>query len=972
MPKLAKNLNPALWIYPLIFLVVVVLLTTAGMAYLRQVERAEINNARKDLQRIADLKTHDLMRWREMRLHLAETLSSNPALGRWLETLCRDPSNTVAQAETHAWMDRLREHYGFRDVLLLDAALQPRRALADWAVRLGTKERILLAEATRTATPQLSDFHTGSSVTNTHLDLAIPFWTKAQAAVSNLAPCAYLLVRVDPERQLYPQLEAWPVPSESGEVLLVRREDDSVIHLNRLRFCADKPLTVRHPIQETNSPVVQAVLGRTGLLKGVDYRGKEVLAAAKAVPASPWILIAKCDTAEVMRNMAVPRHITLISTAGAIALVGLLLAVLALVSRLYMLRHDQETEQEFRQLFDHVGEAIFLFQNGQIITVNQTACALYGYTHDELLRITPQELRAPGECPPEETWLGLVTKNLGHGLYETIHRRHDGSRLPVEINLHPATYRGQPAAVAAVRDITRRRQLAEQLQVAYEKSVGLEAAINRSPVVVVLRRDGLESPLEYISDNVYRWGYYAEELIGQPALLWIHPDDLLPITKEIQHYIARNIHAFMLSYRLLTREGEVRWIEDHTRLLCNAAGAIKQVQSLLIDVTSHRELELELQQAQKMETVGRLAGGIAHDFNNLLQVILGFAELLATDLPENAPHRRDVREIQTAAQRAKELTSRLLGFSRKQMIQPTVTDLNTLITDARAMLSRVLGEKVTLQMDPAKQLWLTKVDQNQMQQIILNLIVNARDAMPEGGRVVMATHNVFFEQDDVMQHAETRAGAFVCLSLSDTGAGMTAEVLTHLFEPFFTTKPTGQGTGLGLAMAYGIVKQHDGWIHVYSQVGQGTTFKIYLPAVIDVEVSPAPNPAPPPSPAPNKRILLVEDEDSVRNLASRILRTRGYNVVPTRNIAEAEAAWRSEPEPFDLVFSDVVLPDGNGLDLVNKIFDRSAGPAIVLASGYTDACTRWPIIQERGYSFLQKPYPKNELLRVIGEALTKK
>lgn len=972
MPKLLKKLNPAWWIYPLFFLILGLLLATIGAAYLRQTERLEIRNAQKELQRIADLKTHDLVTWRETRLRLAETLSANPASGRWLASLYREPSNTVVQAEIQAWLEQLRVRYGFRDILLLDANMLTRIATADSDQNIGTQAQALLTEANRTRRPQWSDFHATRSRTNVHLDLAIPFQLTTANSTTGQAATAYLLIRIDPAFELYPALKTWPIPTESGEVLLIQREGDSAVYLNRVRFRPVPPLALRQALHETNALAVHAALGHTGLFKGLDYRGVEVLAAAKTVPESPWVLIAKYDTAEVMRNLTMTRRITLISTLGAIGLAGLLLAVLALASRLYMLRHDRETEQEYRELFDRMGDAIFLFQNGRIVSVNKAASAMYGYKYNELLRITPQALRAPGECPPEETWSSLLKRQLGQGLYETTHRRCDGIRLPVEINLHTATYRGLPAIVAVVRDIRRRRLLAEQLQVAYGKSVGLEAAINHSPVVVVLRRDGWDSPLEYISDNVHRWGYSAEELMGQPALPWIHPDDRSAITTEIQQYIVRNIHTFMLSYRLLTREGEVRWVEDHTRLLCNASGVIKQVQSLLIDVTARRELELELQQAQKMETVGRLAGGIAHDFNNLLQVILGFAELLAADLPQTDPHRRDVREIQTAAQRAKDLTSRLLGFSRKQMIQLTVTDLNTLITDAKTMLNRVLGETVTLQIDPAEQLWLTKVDQNQMQQIILNFTVNARDAMPNGGRFVLSTHNVTFEQDDVAQHVETHAGAFVCLSLSDTGTGMTPDVLDHIFEPFFTTKPTGQGTGLGLAMAYGIVKQHEGWIHVYSQMGQGTTFKIYLPAVTAVDAASVPKPVPPPGSFGEQRILLIEDEDSIRNLASRILRTRGYHVIPTRNLAEAEAAWQDKTEPFDIVFSDVVLPDGSGLDFANKISDHATRPGIILSSGYADACTRWPIILERGYLFLQKPYPKNELLRVIGEALAKR
>ncbi|TAN37766.1 MAG: PAS domain S-box protein [Verrucomicrobia bacterium] len=954
------------WIYLFCFITIAALLGAAGRAYVTHEERMAIEQAGRELQRIAELKAQDLARWREMRLNMAETLASNPVLHHWLETLCREPSNTVAQAEARVWMEQLREHYGFRDILLLDATQQTCAALAEGDVHVGSNARALLAEADRSGQPQLSDFHTNVNVPEPHLDLAIPFHMRTRGASSPPTTYASLLMRIDPERYLYPMLRRWPVPSASGEVLLIRREGEALLYLNRPRLHPVAPLTMLPTLTQTNLPEVQAALGQRGVVAGTDYRGLPVLAVLHAVPETPWLLIAKRDCTEVLQNLATTRKSSLLATTSAIGAVGLLLALLALLGRLHVLRNKQEIELEFQQLFDRVGDAILLFQNGRFIMANEAAGTQYGYTHDELMRLTPQDLAATEAAPDKSDW-NHILRHHDPAIFETVHRRRDNSRLPVEIGLRSTTYRGQPAIISDIRDITRRRQLAEQLQVAYEKSVGLEAAINRSPVVVVLRRDGLDSPLEYISENVRRWGYRAEELIGQTALPWIHPDDLPGIAKETRQYIARHLYEFMLSYRLLTHEGDVRWVEDHTRLLCNTAGVIKQVQSLLIDVTAHRELAQELQQVQKMETIGRLAGGIAHDFNNLLQVILGFAELLAADLPANDLHRRDVREIQTAAQRAKDLTSRLLAFSRKQMIQPTVTDLNALITAEQTMLARVLGKTINLHADLAENLWLTKVDQNQMQQILLNLTVNARDAMRAGGRFVLATQNVTFEADDVAQHAETRAGDFVCLAISDTGTGMTADIITHLFEPFFTTKATGQGTGLGLAMAYGIMKQHDGWIHVYSQLGHGTTFKLYLPAVTAKKKAAAPASAASPAPPTNQRLLLVEDEDSVRNLASRILRARGYQVTATRNLAEAKIAWENEAGQFDLIFSAVVLPDGNGLELVENLLQRQPTLRIIMASGYTDERSRWSTIQARGFRFLPKPYPVATLLRTIQE-----
>ena len=522
-------------------------------------------------------------------------------------------------------------------------------------------------------------------------------------------------------------------------------------------------------------------------------------------------------------------------------------------------------------------------------------------------------------------------------------------------------------------DITSIRLLTDKLQAAFERSVGLELAINRSPAIVCLRENGLDSPLEYISDNVRRWGYRPDELCGQAELPWVHPDDRARVRAEVHQQVTGRMPEFMLTYRILTRAGEVRWVEDHTRIASDAAGAIKQAQSLLIDVTEHRALGEKLQQAQKMETIGRLAGGIAHDFNNLLQVILGFAELLAGDQAVAEKHRRDVREIQTAAQRARDLTNRLLAFSRKQMILPTVTDLNALIRGEQEVLGRVLGETVTVQTDLAPDLWPVKLDQGQMQQIFLNLAANAREAMPQGGRLTLATRNFTFHDDDVLIHPDVRPGPFVCCSISDTGAGMSPEVRAHIFEPFFTTKPVGQGTGLGLAMAYGIVKQHEGWIHVYSQHGTGTTFKIYLPAMPSSKVPSLATIAPSPAiQLAGLRVLLLEDEDGVRNLACRILRKRDCVVFPAHNVAEADALWQQERGRFDVLVSDVVLPDGNGLDFVERCIPPvGAQPLIILSSGYTDERARWPVIAQRGYHFLQKPYPAGDLVRLLTQAMVR-
>ena len=1086
------------WFYLALFILLSSLILLAGQVFISHARESLFQQALYDVRHIAAFKAEQVARWRIVRLNTGNALAINPAVAQWLGKLVQEPTNAALGGEILLWMKKMEGRYGYGDGALVTSTGAVVLAVKPNAAVLSDETRRAMLAATNTGAPVLSDLYLTTNALPARMALVVPFALPGAARAE--PQIFHLLIRVNPYEYLFKLLQAYPVPTTSAEILLVRREQDHVLFLNESRFQKGTALSFRLPLSMTNNPAVQAVLGQTECADGVDQRGAHTLSAMIPIEKSPWFLVVKQDRDEVLAGLNHMYQLAWVAMLMAIAGVGFLLSLLALGSRLHSMRQAVAVETEFHRLLDHIGDTVFVKDaQGQVLLTNAMACQLYGYSHEEWRNLKTSDLLMPDELPrlPE---LAQRLERDGQIVFEVKHRRKDGTPIPVEVNVRRTVFRGQLADVAIIRDITKRRQteadfdkqaqllltlinalpdviyikdpqhrfmlannalaqhmgvaspsdllgktdhdflakdladrfmteeravmtsgrpevnheerilwpdgrsgwfliskvplrdhagqvvglvgighnvtqrkqLAEQLQSAYERSVGLETAINRSPVVVVLRRSGLDSPLEYVSENVYRWGYRAEDLIGQPTLPWIHQDDVERVSREIQQQLALRATEFMLSYRLMTGDGEVRWVEDHTRVLGDATGAVKQAQSLIIDVTTHRELEQELQQAQKMETIGRLAGGIAHDFNNLLQVILGFSELLATDMPETDVHRRDVREIQTAAQRAKELTSRLLAFSRKQMIMPTITDLNLIIASEREMLARILGEDIKVQTDLTVALWPVKVDQGQMQQIILNLAVNARDAMPEGGRFVLTTRNVTFGEVDTVLHSGTRAGRFVCLAISDTGVGMTPEVRAHLFEPFFTTKAPGQGTGLGLAMTYGIVKQHEGWIHVYSQLGQGSTLKLYLPAVTDAtDATPAPA-AQAGEPVGNQRVLLVEDEDGVRNLAARILRARGYLVTPARNAAEAEAIWSKAEGQFDVVLSDVVLPDGNGLDLVERWTSSGSRSGIILSSGYTDERARWPHIAERGYLFLQKPYPASELLRIMAEAVAKK
>lgn len=385
--------------------------------------------------------------------------------------------------------------------------------------------------------------------------------------------------------------------------------------------------------------------------------------------------------------------------------------------------------------------------------------------------------------------------------------------------------------------------------------------------------------------------------------------------------------------------------------------------------TAQGALETQLRQAQKMDAIGRLAGGIAHDFDNLLTAIAGYCDLLLMRLEEGNRARQDIEEIRKAAFRAASLTRQLLAFSRKQTLEPTALELNEIVRNMEKLLRRLIGEDVELaaRLDPA--LGIMKSDAGQVEQIIMNLAVNARDAMPHGGKLTIETANVEVDDEYASKHAEVRPGSYVMLAVSDNGSGMTAEVQSHLFEPFFTTKDPGKGTGLGLATVYGIAKQSGGHVTVYSEPGHGSTFKVYFPLAQEAAERAEPKPAAAPLPSGSETILLVEDEEVVRELGRRILDMHGYRVLAARNGREALAICEAHGDSIAALVTDVIMPEMSGRALAERLAERWPGVRVLYLSGYTSGAIAQHGVLEPGVEFLQKPFSPAALARRVREVL---
>ncbi len=463
-------------------------------------------------------------------------------------------------------------------------------------------------------------------------------------------------------------------------------------------------------------------------------------------------------------------------------------------------------------------------------------------------------------------------------------------------------------------------------------------------------------------------GYTPQELGGTTAVAQIHPEDREKVMKAAADACLTGTGT-NLEYRMRHKDGSWRTLESRSSTILKG-GLVEKLVVVNRDVTERKHLEEQFRQSQKMEAVGRLSGGVAHDFNNLLGVIIGYGEVVQEGTPEDNPLRSCVDEMLKAGHRAAGLTRQLLAFSRQQVMDPRVLDLNVVVKDMEKMLKRLIGEDIQLKtgLDPA--LVRIKADQGQIEQVIMNLAVNARDAMPKGGELRLNTCNFHMDEAFIRRYPyPVLVGDYVLLTVADTGVGMDATTRARVFEPFFTTKEKGKGTGLGLSMVYGVVKQSGGYIDVVSEPGAGATFKIYLPKV-DVAVDPQKQTAElPPSLHGTETLLLVEDETSLRQLSRHLLERCGYDVLEAESGVEALKISQEYKRTIHLLLTDVVMPGMSGRDLADRLIKHRPGTRVVYMSGYTGQTVGEHGVLAEGSFFLPKPFTREALARKIREAL---
>jgi PAS domain S-box-containing protein len=623
-------------------------------------------------------------------------------------------------------------------------------------------------------------------------------------------------------------------------------------------------------------------------------------------------------------------------------------------------------------------------RDGTIVQVNSQAQELFGYERDELMgqkveMLVPESFRRQHHHHRENFAQAPKTRRMGADI-DLYGRRRNGSEFPVEISLSPVSTESGAFVLSAIRDISDRKRIAEELRRANEElhrrtseqlgeyRARLASIIDSSEDAILSKNlDGTITSWNKGAEHIY--GYAPDEVIGKHISLLATADRSGEI-REILQRIARGESLEHYESLRITKDGRNLDVSISVSPLRDAAGEVVGGSVIARDITAQKRAESQLRQSQKMEAVGRLAGGVAHDFNNILGIVNACAEFLRDRIDPAAEPSLYVENIKKATERGSSLTKQLLAFSRTSVIQHCVLDLNERLRDISKLLRPLLGDDVEILIVPKSSSAVVEADPGQLDQIVVNLAVNARDAMPRGGKFILETTAVRFDETFAEQHQAMPAGKYVLLAVSDTGSGMDEATVSRIFEPFFTTKELGKGTGLGLATVYGIVKQSAGHIMVYSEPGHGTTFKIYLPSA-DHKIGLASKPEVE-AVSPKRQgttILLVEDDEIMRSLTRQLLQEHGYTVFEADDGKSAMEWVQSHPDPIDLLLTDVVMRRMSGPDLVEQLKASHPTLKVVFMSGYTGELIAEREVLKRGITLLEKPFTRTALLNTIHKTL---
>ncbi len=929
------------------------------------------------LETIARLKTNHLLAWRQERLSDAQLDSSGYIQTHvldWLKT-----GEPAVMEDIASRMRFLQTLQGYHNMILAGTDGRILVSLLDKNSSLEPEVETLLAAALSTPHPVLGDFYHCHTCELIHLNVAISVFDKNRQAV------AVLILVDDPVKKVFPLMQDWPVPHANAESFLIRKEGDQVLFLSPLRHKTAPPFSFADlELSEVDSPAVRAVLGETGMVTGKDYRGVMVLADIRPVAGTPWFMVTKMDLAPLLTEVQLLGWSVLFMVVMLVFMATTLVR-LANISKQKDLsqalvesqKAQIHTQEEIRATLYGIGAGVIATDaNGLVTRVNPEAERMCGWTEPEALGqplakifcVINEETKDRAALPFEQVLTKGVMVDVSNHLL-LIAR--DGQHRPVTDSWSPIRDAGDAISgvVLVFRDQTNKKAMERQQIEIGKRYSELVESVND-----LIWETGPDHRFIFISHRVTALlGYDPEEIIGKPWDVFNCPQESQTdgSASSLAHFQPHS----MICHNWIRKDGGQVFFESNASANYDQQGRYLGYRGISRDITERRQAEKEqeklqgqLRQAQKMDTIGRLAGGVAHDFNNMLTVICNYAEMSLEEIGQDHPLRKRLAAIHQAAIHSAGLTQQLLAFARKQVIAPRILDLNDTIEGTLKMLQRLIGENIKLVWTPSLDLWPVKMDPTQISQILANLAVNARDAIVETGHLIITTENLMVDQASCSGRADCYPGDYVRITVSDDGVGMKSEVLDRIFEPFFTTKGEGQGTGLGLATIHGIVYQNGGFINVYSESEHGTTFRIYLPKihapVVDLML-----PEVGVSIRGNETILIVEDEIAILELSTMILKNKGYTVLTASTPNAALDLVGAHNGSIDLVITDVIMPQMNGRDLMKEIAPLQPGIKCLFMSGYTaDIIARHGIL-ESGLQFIEKPFSVIGLCNKVREVL---
>ncbi len=809
----------------------------------------------------------------------------------------------------------------------------------------------------------------------------------------------HLVLEVDPAVRLFGHLKGWPTRSRTGELVLVERHGQEVLVLNELRLRAADLGRLYLPLSGS-TPAALAARGTVGIVSGFDYRGVEVVAAARPVAGTGWTLVAKEDLDEVLGPFRERVRIYLVALLGVALAVAGLLAMLYQRLRVRALRAEERalaaeleerrqrgvelarSELRFRSLALATSQIVWSTNAaGEVVDDLPTWRAYTGMTREEIQGFGWLAAVHPDDAGlAEQAWRRAVAAQSPYRIDYRI-RRADGRFGSFEVQGVPVR---DPSGrvtewIGTCTDISPRLQAEEALRASEEYLRRLIESLGVGVVVHGADRRIVTSNRE--ASRVL--GLTVDQLTGKtavdPAWRFLQLDgQSLPLELFPVNRVVATRQPFSGQVLGVDRADGTppRWVLANAYPTMDGHGALQHVVVSFSDITDQRRAETEaarlaehLRVSQKIEAIGRLAGGVAHDFNNILSVILGHTAFALEAMAPDDPLREDLHEVEKAGRRAAALTSQLLAFGRRQVLQPRPVALNQVVVELEKMLRRVIGEDIQLGLSLVGGLWPILADPGQLEQVIMNLVINARDAMPEGGQLTLRTSNVRL---GAAEGSALAPGSYVELSVTDSGIGIDAATQARIFEPFFTTKPVGKGTGLGLSTVYGIVSQSGGEVQVESRPGHGATFRVLFPRALPIEAEPdsAGHGEPDSQVARGtETILVVEDEAAVRDVIRRILGAAGYRVLTADCGAEALRLCREHPGEIGLLLSDVVMPRMGGQECAEQAVRLRPGLRVLFMSGYAEEAIAQQGVLQPGTRLLGKPFSAAELTRQVREVL---